>query len=578
MKLFLFSLVACSDKPDFDGSNNAIKKIVETNADSVDVHRYFPDYDVRNYLHSEFNRFYFTGDYQLAWLTFDEPREEADELLQAIDAADQEGLSPSHYNLDKIEILLAELYDINSRKERRKEWRKKFKSRKLKERLKKEDSLLFKQIVELDFLMTASYLTYASHLLSGKINPNEEAEWYSEPRQKDLSGHLHEALKNKRIQASLQELNPPHPQYNKLKEKFAYYNDIKRNGSWKDYKVTPNLRYQNFGRKIYLLKKRMATEGLLEEESLDSVYDEQLKNAVQLYQMLHGLKVTGNVDEETATELNKPVEDIIRKISYNMERMRWIHGPFGNHYILVNIPAFEMTVIKDQKTQLQMKAIVGEKVHKTPIFNDSLEYIVFSPEWMIPPSIVINELLPLIKRNRYFFTNTKYTLYESWEKDAEPIHYDSINWDSLTVDNFDFRIEEAPGNQNPLGKVKFIFPNLQSIYLHDTPDNHLFSRKDRDFSHGCIRLEKPENFAQYLLADRGWDIDDVKEYMNRKESATVYLSEKVPVYIVYWTAWVDDRNYLNLRNDVYEHDKQHLEQLERKEELFSKKTTITGRE
>jgi murein L,D-transpeptidase YcbB/YkuD len=571
LKLFLLSLMACSDKPDFDISSDAIKNIVEKNADSVDVHRYFPDQDVRNYLHSEFNEFYSTGEYKLAWLTFDEPKEEADELLQAIDAANKEGLSPSHYNVRKIENLLAELYDIASRKERRKEWRKKFKSRKYKEQLKKEDTVLFNKIVRLDFLMTASYLTYASHLLSGKIKPDENAEWYSEPREKNLSSHLHQALDNQRIQASLLELNPPHPQYDKLKEKFARYNEIKRNGGWKDYLITKDLKAGDTGNEVYLLKKRLTIEGFMDGEIKDSVYDPQVKKAVQLYQMLHGIEVTGTVNEKTREELNKPVEAVIQKISFNIERMRWIHGPFGDHYILVNIPDFQMTVIKDHKTQLKMKAIVGEKVNKTPVFNDSLEYIVFSPEWNIPPSIAVEELLPSIKNNPYFFRNSKYELYDGWGKDAKSIPQHSVNWDSVTAENFNYKIVEAPGNANPLGKVKFIFPNSQSIYLHDTPANHLFSQNERDFSHGCIRLEKPEKFAQYLLADRGWDVNDVKEYMNKKEPATVLLGEKIPVYIVYWTAWVDENNnYLNLRNDVYQYDQYQMKEIEKKDKVFNK--------
>lgn len=565
--VFLTLSAACSTQPEIDINNEKIRKIVENNADSVDVHRFFPDKDVRKYLHKEFNEFYKNRDYTLAWLYFDEPKEVADELLLAIDAADKEGLSPNHYNIKKIEELLHELYSIDSKKERRKEWRKKIiKSKKFKERFRNQDTVLFNQMVKLDFLMTASYLTYGSHLLSGKIKPNETADWFSEPRQKDLSKHLEKSIENGEVMESLMALNPPHPQYDKLKEQLVKYKELESKGGWEKYKITQTLQPGDTGMEVRKLRARLYMEGLHNEDTSANEYDKSLEKSIQTFQMLHGLEVTGKVDKSTIKELNEPVNNIIEKIAFNMERMRWLPGSFSDHYILVNIPAFQMSVIKDDKVQLQMKAIVGETVNKTPVFYDSLEYIVFSPEWNVPKSIAVEEMLPLIKEDPDYLASHNYMLFDSWDRDATPISQRSVNWDEVDAENFNFRIVEKPGRANSLGKVKFIFPNNNNIYLHDTPADHLFSRSVRNFSHGCIRLEKPKDFATYLLEDKGWTEEKVVSYMNKNEPSTVVLSEKIPVFIVYWTAWVDEKNgMLNLRDDVYYYDRKQMDQLKEKE-------------
>lgn len=570
--LVIWLLSACFGQQDFNINNERIRLIVENNADSVDVDLFFPDQDVRKFLHKEFIEFYNKRGYKLAWLSFDEPLKSADNLLIAIDAAEEEGLSPDHYNIREIEVLLNQLYDIESRKKRRKEWRKKLiRSKKFKERFQQQDTMLFNQIVKLDFLMTASYLTYSSHLLSGKINPNETADWYSEPRKINFSQHLAEAIEKQNIQESLKILNPPHEQYEKLKEHLTRYRKIAANGGWKDFQIKQKVQPGDTGKAVISLKKRLAAEGYAVENMDNDKYDPALENTIRTYQRLHGLEISGKIDTATMRELNEPIENVIKKIAFNMERMRWIHGPFGDHYILVNIPAFQMTVLKNDKIELQMKAIVGETINKTPVFNDSVEYIVFNPEWNVPKSIAVNEMLPMIKKDPYYLSSKGYKLYDSWKKDAAQISQNSVNWEEVTPEDFNFRIVEGPGPQNPLGKVKFIFPNSKAIYLHDTPADYLFSQNTRNFSHGCIRLQRPKDFALYLLAEKGWTEEDVENYIRKNETATVALDKKIPVYIVYWTAWVDEKNdLLNLRDDIYFYDKAQMEQIDDKEKKLNK--------
>lgn len=589
--IIMFSLLlsGCFGHAVFDNEN--IRKIVKKDANSVDVPNYFPDRDVRNYLHEEFIDFYKERDYKLAWLSFDEPTPQADALLEAIDASHEEGLSPEHYNMSNIEFLLAELYEIESRKERRKVWRRKLiKSKNFKARFDQNDLVLFDKIVRLDFLMTANYLTYASRLLSGTIKPDETADWYSKPREKDLSKHLTEALEKDEIKESLMELNPPHPQYNMLKEKLAYFTSIKKDGGWEQFSISKTLKPGDNEDEVQRLRKRLQLVNYLYEaeklpktllqvfeyldqsEGISMPYGTELEKAVKLYQMHHGLKMTGTVNEKTRIKLNEPVEEVIQNISFNMERMRWIHGSFGDHYILVNIAAFQMTAIKDNQVELKMKAIVGKSVNKTPVFNDSIEYIVFSPEWNVPRSIAVNEMLPRIKKDHTYLEKRNLSLYSGWDKNADLLSQHSVNWNDVTSSNFNFRIVESSGPSNALGLVKFIFPNSKSVYLHDTPAHHLFSQNKRDFSHGCVRLEKPGQFAKYLLQDKGLDEKVINSYMGKSEPTTISLTKKIPIYIVYWTAWVDEgNNFLNIREDVYSYDQVQMEMIDQKRSRREKK-------
>lgn len=574
----LFTLASCDSfrtpADNFDLDSQKVSQIIQSSTDSIQIPEFFPDKDVRKYLYQEFKDLYEQRDYKLAWVNFNEPHPVVEELLEAIDEAGKEGLEPENYKVAEVEELMQEIFKIESKKDKRKRLKEKnSKNEEVANAAKEQDTLRLKNLVKLDFLLTSSYLTYASHLLSGKIHPDEKEIWFPSRRKKELAPYLNEALAGREIKNSLLELAPAHDEYNQMKEALARYRKIAEEGAWPELSPVKDLKPGDTNEVVLNLKKRLAfTEDVdsgLPSASDSLVFNEPLIAGLIKFQKRHGMEETGKLDEASWKMLNISLEDRIDQIKLNMERMRWLPETFGDKYILVNIPEFKMRIYENSKIAMEMKVIVGKTYNATPIFSDTMEYIDFSPTWTVPRSIAIEEMLPRIKEDPDYLTKRNFKLYDSWEKDAEPIDPHDVKWKKVDEENFNFRIVENPGDANSLGRVKFMFPNDFDIYLHDTPAGHLFNQRERSFSHGCIRVEKPAELAQYLLQDlKEWDEEKIKEAMTLDEPETVRLPEKIPVHLVYWTAWVDDQGILNFREDIYRQDQEQIRELEEKEKLL----------
>jgi murein L,D-transpeptidase YcbB/YkuD len=215
-----------------------------------------------------------------------------------------------------------------------------------------------------------------------------------------------------------------------------------------------------------------------------------------------------------------------------------------------------------------MRVIVGKEYASTPVFSDTLEYIVFNPDWTVPLSIAQKEILPVLQKNPDYLEKNNMAVYETWnEKDTAALDPYATDWSQFTPETFNYRIVQKPGPQNPLGRVKFMLPNDLFIYLHDTPNDHLFKRKERSFSHGCIRLEQPFELAKYFL---NWDDEKINKQLEQEITTSVNLTKKWPVQIVYRTAWIDESGVLNFRDDIYGHDKVQLNAIINKESQLSK--------
>jgi murein L,D-transpeptidase YcbB/YkuD len=241
------------------------------------------------------------------------------------------------------------------------------------------------------------------------------------------------------------------------------------------------------------------------------------------------------VDEETLAELNVPVQDRIRQLQVNMERWRWLPGSFGDRYILVNVPEFRLDLVEGGKTAYTMRVVVGKDQSRTPAFSDKMTYLELNPAWNIPDTIAREEILPKLA--------------------SDPGYLARNNME--VIPDTDGRLRQRPGPDNPLGKIKFMFPNEYDIYLHDTPADHLFSRTERDFSHGCIRLEKPLELANILLkGDPEWTPEALQAAIDSGEQKTISLDRPLPVHILYWTAWVEKDGSVQFRKDIYGHDEQ----------------------
>jgi murein L,D-transpeptidase YcbB/YkuD len=288
-----------------------------------------------------------------------------------------------------------------------------------------------------------------------------------------------------------------------------------------------------------------------------NVYDPRLVAAVKSFQNDLGLRPTGIVSGTTLAELNVPIQARINQVILNMERWRWLPKKFEPDYLLVNIPEYRLRVFEQGKQALTMRVIVGKTLTATPIFSDKMEYVVLSPYWNVPFSIIDKELRPKLAADpQGTLDRLDMEVVKGYGRKATIIDPTTIDWANLTPETFKYTLRRRPGPKNDLGEVKFIFPNSNDIYLHDTPHNELFSETKRNFSHGCVRVEQPVQLATYLLRDNpNWDQTAIQDTIAERKEKYVTLKEKLPVYLVYLTAWADADGHPHFRDDIYGHDK-----------------------
>jgi L,D-transpeptidase YcbB len=481
--------------------------------------------------------FYEQREFAPAWIEHSAPTSRMDDLIGALREADREGLDP-------------DLYGATHIAERRAEASKGFLTR---------QGFDPDEAGKLDVWLTYVYLKYAADIANG-ISDLAQADrnWHIKPEPFDPLAHLTEAIEKNRISRSLADLLPEHREYTQLREALAEHRRMLEQGGWPE--VPGNLRLKP-GQKhaaVPALARRLAASGdytgrvPAEDPEADNrepvEYGEALQEAVKRFQARHGLAAAGVVGAETVAALNVPLDARIRQIELNLERWRWLPRELGDHYILVNIPEMRLRVYEKGRIPLSMNVVVGTKATQTPIFNDEMSYLVFSPYWNVPDSIAQGETLPgLMQDPAYLARNNM----EIIDKSGQVV--DASQMDPEAPENYRFR--QRPGRANSLGLVKFMFPNQFNVYLHDTPATSLFTRANRAFSHGCVRLAEPVALAEYVLRDqREWNRDAIETAMNNGTEKTVKLTDKLPVYLGYWTASVDEDGILHFRDDVYSID------------------------
>jgi murein L,D-transpeptidase YcbB/YkuD len=274
----------------------------------------------------------------------------------------------------------------------------------------------------------------------------------------------------------------------------------------------------------------------------DAIFDTTMVLAIKRFQDRHGIEVDGVIGNKVIADLNVPLKKRVEQLLINMERARWMPPQQDSTFVLVNIPEFRLRVFEKSKIALQMNVIVGSSANNTVIFNGNLQYVVFSPYWNVPESIVRNEILPAIKRN--------------------PGYIAKHNMEITNANGRLPQVRQKPGPNNALGRVKFLFPNNFSIYLHDTPNRNLFEQTNRGLSHGCIRIAEPKKFAEFLLRDQpNYTSKAIDSLMFLEKEKWVTLKKNIPVFLVYFTAWVDQAGELHFRRDIYQHDQKMAEKL-----------------
>jgi len=270
-----------------------------------------------------------------------------------------------------------------------------------------------------------------------------------------------------------------------------------------------------------------------------------LKNELQQYRAMAS---KGDTDDRGVR-----ISDRIRQIAVNMDRWRWLPTDLGSRYLIVNIPAFRLDAIEDGRSALDMKVVVGKKDNPTPVLADEMKSVVFSPYWNIPPDIVEKETLPHVLRDAAYLDKNNIEVVRA-STDAEPVDVRSIDWNDADAAS-KVRFRQKPGAGNSLGLVKFLFPNHFNVYLHDTPAHSLFNRIERDFSHGCVRVERPLDLAKYVLRDQpAWTEEKIEEAMHAGTERAVALKTPLPVYLVYFTAW-EENGQAQFADDVYGFDR-----------------------
>jgi L,D-transpeptidase YcbB len=472
------------------------------------------------------------------WLEYKKPNANYNAFVKAVAESAQYGLNPDHYDIEEIDNKINELYD---NKERTPE-----------------------DVAQLDIRITSAFFLFTTHLIEGRIRQAGYGDfvWKKNlPKENDIklleenaSGNLYEII---------DELHPPHEQYEKLRKALLQYRNFESSQNLiQPVSVSKKpIKPGESDERIPMIRKRLALTDLRDDDVKDSLlYDDNLEKAVKQFQSRHGLVADGVISASTLKYINQPFKEKADLIELNLERIRWLPHDYGEDYISVNVPEFMLRVYENRKKKLEMRVVLGTEFNATPIFSDTLEYIVFSPTWNVPESILVEEMIPDLRENPLAYDPERFIFYHK----GEEIHPEDVDWEDEDLKPEEFKIVERPGEVNSLGLVKFMMPNNYSIYLHDSPAERLFKRKKRAFSHGCIRLEKPVEFAKYLLRDNPkWDDDKIGEAMASEDPVTVHLKKKYHVEIEYRTVWVDENGLLNFRDDLYGHDKRQLALLNR---------------
>jgi murein L,D-transpeptidase YcbB/YkuD len=482
--------------------------------------------------------FYGHRDFRPAWITADGLAPQAKRLVQSICQADEDGLNPEAYHLRIIEELMADIASASSTNE-----------------LTQPEKL-----ADLDLLLTDAFLLFASHLSNGRVNPETiRSEWFIKSRRVDLVEALQSALQQGETEAVLSELRPQHAGYAALKRALAHYRRHMALGGWVYTPEGPNLKRGDRDDRVSILRARLnAPVSALDSTENDSAFfDAALEQAVLRFQMHHGLNVDGIVGPATLAALNVPVENRVQQIKINLERWRWLPQDFGNRYVLVNIADFHLDIIENDEILSTMRVIVGKEYRRTPVFTGTMTYLELNPYWHIPPRIAREDILPQIRKDPEYLSRHKIRIFENWNAEALELDPRSIEWSQVTPTGFSFKLVQEPSPSNALGRVKFMFPNKFSVYLHDTPARDLFNQTKRSFSSGCIRVEKPIELAEYLLKYHpNWTRKELEEAIEAGKTQIVRLPNPIPVQIIYMTAWVDqDGGTVHFRDDIYERDK-----------------------
>lgn len=385
-----------------------------------------------------------------------------------------------------------------------------------------------------ELLVSSMYFYWVHKVYKGlDIKDSKETGWYLPRERVSYVSYLDTLMRDpEKIKGDTSEM---FAQYYNLRKALQKYRAIEKKGGWGTINLGEGVKAIEPGDSspaVAQVRKRLFMEGYLSSDSGKAIFDNDLASGLASYAKRHNLEPEKNITPALVKDLNTPVSERIKTLSVNMERCRWVAPEMNTarEFIAVNIPSFWLQYIRDGKEVLSSRVVVGKELNKTVVFSGKMSYLVFSPYWNVPPSILENEIKPGI------------------EKDPNYLEKHNMEWEGD-------RVRQRPGGNNSLGLVKFMFPNSNNIYLHDTPAKSLFSREERAFSHGCVRVQKARDLAIAITKkDGGWDAAKVDAAMNKGTENSYALKQKIPVYIAYFTAWADENGNVAFFDDIYSRD------------------------
>jgi L,D-transpeptidase YcbB len=461
--------------------------------------------------------FYKGKDYQLVWTS----QIDIAIFLGALQCAADEGLNPDDYHLKPLQQ-----YHQKTRNN--------------------QDQLFF------ELLLTDAFIHYASDMVYGKVNPVKvyPGEWGIYNKKVNLIELLDCAIQEKSITATIESLRPVYKGYNQLQHALLKFKSLNAKGGFaivpQDSTIKPGMNDP----RIALIRERLKIiENLTFEPVNDTcAYDSVLVDVVKQFQHHSGLIADGIIGKKTLAALNTPIEKYIQKITINMERYRWLPHQLGEAYISVNIPDFHADVMVADTLVMRMKTIVGRPERKTPVLSSELRYLIINPTWTVPPTILKEDALPAIRRNINYLKRNNLKVVNRGGEEIDPY---TLPWYKYNERNFPYQLVQEPGPSNSLGLIKFQFPNNHRVFLHDTNAHGLFAATNRALSSGCIRIEHPFVLANYLLSTTSWTNEKLNKVIASGKTQTITIPGQVSIHIFYFTAFVNEQNQIQFRNDMY---------------------------
>lgn len=412
----------------------------------------------------------------------------------------------------------------------------------------KISALSDKDLALYDILLTYNFEKYLNHLYKGKLDPKKlYGNWDLDEKTFDVNNVLIKAFNKNKLDSVVETIQPKTQTYKQLLKALEIINTFP-DDDIKTIESAEKIVLNDTNSALINIKKRLLYwKDMTGRDSLTKVYDNKTFEAVKVFQERHGLAADGVIGVGTINALNYSKEKRKEQIIANLERWRWYPTELAENYFIINIPNYSLNVVEDQDTTLVRNVVVGTSKRRTPVITSVLKTVVFNPTWTVPPTILKEDVVPAMKRNRNYLAKKNITIYDSSGNVVDP-----VAWNENKPNNY--RYVQSPGSYNSLGLMKILFPNHHSVYLHDTNHRNIFGRNNRSMSSGCVRVENPLELAQHILdVDGNWPQDRIDTIIATKKTMSFKITKKYALYQWYWTAW-SKKNQLLFRADIYNLD------------------------